>query len=296
MKLKKIVKRIFSLWTLAILFGLLLLLLASTRLMMQPKDVTDFKDLFADNKYPPQSFYTDYNGRKIHYVSAGPDTLPLILLIHGSPGSWDALKEFIADTSISNHARVVSVDRAGYGLTGGKGLESLQEQAVSIAGILNTNKSGKKAIVVSHSYGGAVAAQLAMDHYDQIGSLILAAPAISPENQPRKWYNYAGKFFLFRWIMSPAFQASNKEMWPLKEELEKQDKRWDELQNMLITIIHGNKDVLVPFETVEFLCGKMGDSQCYKQVTVKNMNHFIPWTHTDLMATEIKVQLAELVN
>ncbi len=296
MKFKKVIRKIFSLWTLAILFGLLLLLLASTRLMMQPKTIADYKDLFDNNKYPPKSFYTDYNGHKIHYVSVGPDTLPLIFLIHGSPGSWDAMKEFMVDTSISNHARVVSVDRLGFGFTGGSGEEDLKIQAKAIAGILKTNKSGKKAIVVSHSYGGPVAAQLALDYPNQIESMVMAAPAISAKHQPRKWYNYAGKFFLFRWIMSPAFQASNKEMWPLQEQLTIQEKRWGELTSMPLTIIHGEKDMLVPFETVAFLREKMTNNPNYKEVIEKDMNHFIPWSHTELMTKEIKLQLNKLLN
>lgn len=289
--MRRILKKIFSLWTLGIILGLVLVLLGSTRFIMKPKAVTEFKKEFENNKYAPESSYIMYNDRKIHYVNSGPDTLPLVLLIHGSPGSWDAMKGFIADTSISNHVRLVSVDRLGFGFTGGKGEEELKIQAESIAGILKTNKSGKKALIVSHSYGGPVSAQLAMDFKENIHSLILAAPAISPEHQPRKWYNYAASFFLFKWVMSPAFQASNTEMWPLKEQLQIQEKRWKEIDDMPITIIHGKKDMLVPFETVGFLADKMKNNRQYKEVINDEMNHFVPWSHPELIAKEIKRHL-----
>src|SRR4051812_3092391 len=51
----------------------------------------------------------------IHYVQTGNDTLPTLLFIHGSPGSWTAFKPYLKDTALLKRYRLVAIDRPGFG-------------------------------------------------------------------------------------------------------------------------------------------------------------------------------------
>ena len=53
--------------------------------------------------------------KTMNYVEIGNDTLPMILLLHGSPGSSMDWKELMSDSLILDKAYLVAVDRPGYG-------------------------------------------------------------------------------------------------------------------------------------------------------------------------------------
>ena len=55
--------------------------------------------------------------RQLRYVHTGQkdSTKPLILFVHGAPGSWEAYKFFLADTDLRSMAQLISIDRLGYG-------------------------------------------------------------------------------------------------------------------------------------------------------------------------------------
>ena len=56
----------------------------------------------------------------IHAISiSAADSLPLVLLVHGSPGSADAFLDYLADTVLSKKARLVTIDRPGLRLYAG---------------------------------------------------------------------------------------------------------------------------------------------------------------------------------
>ena len=276
----KLLKKIVRLRTLYILLGIALLLLFSTRFLPMQLSKQKVEKLFEHSPYQPESHFYQVEGRQVHYVSVGADTLPTVLFIHGSPGSWDAFAGFMADSSLLAKVRMVSVDRAGYGKTRGRALKKLPAQAALIQPILENKPSDKPVIVVGHSYGGGVAACMAMNYPEQVASAILVAPTLAPELQKQKWYNTAGSFFLFRWLMAGWLNSSNREMKPLARELEKIESRWTEVR-MPVTLIQGENDVLVPFETVDFLKSQMkGDNL---EVITREMNHFVPWEDPELI-------------
>ncbi len=54
-------------------------------------------------------------GRNIHYAATGKDSLPTIVFIHGTPGSWDAFAGYMQDSSLLTQYRMISIDRPGSG-------------------------------------------------------------------------------------------------------------------------------------------------------------------------------------
>ncbi len=101
-----------------VLVSVLLLVGLLTRcvsISMSDKKISEY---FATKAVKPTFGVVQVEKRFIHYAAIGADTLPTVLFIHGSPGSWDAFIGFFADSTLYTRARLISVDRPGFGKSG----------------------------------------------------------------------------------------------------------------------------------------------------------------------------------
>src|SRR5262245_7853154 len=55
---------------------------------------------FAENHIPGKIGYYVTHGRRLRYVTIGPDSLPTLVLIHGSPASMSLYRGRFSDTTI----------------------------------------------------------------------------------------------------------------------------------------------------------------------------------------------------
>ena len=94
---------------------------------------------------------------------------PLVVLLHGQPGTHEDLGA-LADR-LSSCSTVVSIDRPGYGGSGSSPC-SIAHQVEVLAGLLQARREGP-ALVVGHSFGGAVALVLAADRPDLVSGVVL---------------------------------------------------------------------------------------------------------------------------
>src|SRR6476659_2117474 len=62
-----------------------------------------------------QSHTATINGHHLHYVYSGGDTLPVLVFIHGSPGSWSAFENYLKDSELLKHFHMIAIDRPGFG-------------------------------------------------------------------------------------------------------------------------------------------------------------------------------------
>ena len=216
--------------------------------------------------------------REMRYMETGADTLPMILFVHGAPGGMEAFNAYLADSALKGKAHLVSVDRPGYGYSNyGKSVPSIKKQAELIQPILNTNQSGCPAILVGHSYGGPIIAQIAMDYPQQVAALVLAAPAIDPAHEKIFWISYPADWLLIRLFVPRGFRVANDEKLRHVEELEIMYDDWRKLR-LPITYIHGKKDMVVPFANTAFARRMLRNAQLDMIIDDK-MNHFVPWSH-----------------
>src|SRR5450432_660270 len=71
------------------------------------------------------------NGRTLHYLKTGSDSLPTIVFVHGTPGSWDAFEQYLGDKDLLQKFRMISIDRPGFGYSDfGKPLNLAQQSIV----------------------------------------------------------------------------------------------------------------------------------------------------------------------
>src|SRR5438876_10307528 len=74
------------------------------------------KELRTYYKNKPQpGYHTIQNDSvRLFCATAGADTLPPLLLIHGAPGAWYGSRNFLADPVLQQHYHMIAIDRLGY--------------------------------------------------------------------------------------------------------------------------------------------------------------------------------------
>jgi pimeloyl-ACP methyl ester carboxylesterase len=98
-----------------------------------------------------------------------------ILLIHGN-GANTRIWGRSADDLAASH-RVIAYDRRGFGRSPGPPATSMRDHVADAAGLLRELEAAP-ATVVGWSGGGVVAAGLAIEHPDLVGSLVLSEAGI----------------------------------------------------------------------------------------------------------------------
>lgn len=225
--------------------------------------------------------------RDIHYVKAGDPTKPLVVFIHGSPGSLSAFIHFLADTSLLRRTEMISTDRPGFGYSNfGNGVKTLHEQCDVLLPLLQANKNGRRLILVGHSLGGPLIARMAYEYPDLIDGLIIVAGSIDPELEPNEtWFRAPLATPFLSWLLPRSLRASNEEIYHLKPELEKMLPMWADIKCPVI-VIQGRKDSLVPAENADF-AKKMLVNAPVEFIFKDDMDHFVPWSNPELIEQAI---------
>lgn len=233
------------------------------------------------------------DGSTIHYCQLGDDSnLPVVLLVHGSPGSLAAYEDYLKDTLLNQRANLIAVDRLGFGYSDfGITVPFLSLQAKLIATILEDFPYTPK-IIVGHSMGGPVNSRLALDYPHLVSGMILIAPSIAPNLEPPNWWRKMLDFPFFRWFMPTALRVCNQEIIPLKKELIAMENRWKDI-TCPVSIIQGSADYLVPAGNAYFAEEKLVNSSKVQIKMIEGGNHFILWSEIPLIRKTILEMLSE---
>ena len=247
---------------------------------MSSKEVDAF---FKENHVQGTQHSYSVGFRDIHYAVAGDSAKPLVLFVHGSPGSLSAFIHFLKDSSLLQQALLVTTDRPGFGYSNfGNGEGSLSKQAAILKPILEKYKHNRPIILVGHSLGGPLIARMAIDYPQLVDGLIIVAGSIDPELEPNEtWFRAPLATPFLSWILPRSFRASNEEIYHLKPELEDMLPLWKNITCPVI-VIQGKKDVLVSPENADF-ARKMLVNAPVEFVLVDDMNHFVPWSNPELI-------------
>ncbi len=275
----------------ALIMGLGLLATCQTELLKFRKNDKKQRQQLLEQGQQDVHFYTYKTGSQcMHYTITGSDTLPLVLFVHGAPGSSSQMLDYLADTTLTKIAQVATADRPGYGYSGfGIAEPSLEKQALALKPILEKHGTGRT-ILVGHSFGGPVIARMAMDFPELTGGLILVAGSIDPELEPEYWWQKPLDWPVFRWMLPPAFRVSNQEILPLKSELTKMLPLWSNI-TCPVTVIQGTKDKLVDPGNAHFAAKKLTKSSRLEIDTLENKDHFIMWTERSHITKKITEML-----
>jgi len=242
--------------------------------------------LKASTKIIPTVECYEIGKQRIQYTHIGDTTLPLVVLVHGSPGSSSAYLDYMQDSSLLEKAQLVAVDRPGFGYSNlGKAEHSLELQAKAFLPILE-KYSTRKTILVGHSFGGPVIARMAMDFPDLVDGLVIVAGSIDPDLEPKEWWRKPLNWRILRWMLPKALRVCNQEILPLEGELQKMLPLWQKI-TVPVTVIQGEKDNLVPKGNADFAKKMLVNSEKVKIDIIEGGNHFILWSLQDKVVQEI---------
>lgn len=218
------------------------------------------------------------NGRTLHYVKTGNDSLPTIVFVHGSPGSWDAFESYMRDSLLLRKYRMISVDRPGFGYSDFRDALNLQDQSMIINALFVKEENHRPVYLVGHSLGGPLIVQMAVDRPDYFDALVILAGSIDPALEtPERWrplfMNNPLKF-----LVPGAMRPSNEELWFLKKDLKLLAPKMGNVRSRIF-VVHGNKDILVPYANLDYAVKQFKNARSIDTLTLPGANHFIPWSH-----------------
>lgn len=215
---------------------------------------------------------------KLHYIQTGNENNPTLFFVHGSPGSWDAYKAYLKDTLLLKKYRMIAIDRPGFGYSQFREAQKLATQAQWIETLIKKIDNKKPIILIGHSMGGPVIVKMATLNPHFYAHLVILSGAVDPAaEEPEKWRSVI-KTIPLRYLIPGALRPSNDELWWLKKDLVEMKLELKNIESK-ITIIHGTKDQLVPYSNMAFMQKEFVRARKIDTVSIKDANHFIPWTH-----------------
>jgi pimeloyl-ACP methyl ester carboxylesterase len=209
--------------------------------------------IFSSRNIDASIHYYETHGRKLRYVSVGNDSLPTLLLLHGSPGSMSYYSGRYDDSIIRKTFKVFAVDRPGYGYSGlGDPEPSIRLQAEMIRPILDSLHLAKHPIILAGgSYGASIACRIAMDHPDLVDGLVLTGPSLGPGLERYFWFTNIIEHWSIRWFIPRIFRSANTEKVHHKKELEKMLPLWKNIR-VPVVYVQGEDDDIVDTANANF--------------------------------------------
>jgi pimeloyl-ACP methyl ester carboxylesterase len=168
--------------------------------------VTQLVKILLDRLHPPRGRFLDVAGLRQHVVDlgkptgAGEQALPIVLL-HGAACNLEDMRP-LGERLNARH-RVIMVDRPGLGWSERAGPQgnSPAYQAAMLRGVLD-RLGVDRAIVVGHSWGGAMATAFALDHPQRVAGLVVMASPSHPRLRRMTWFYIAAATPYAGWLFS----------------------------------------------------------------------------------------------
>lgn len=166
---------------------------------------TTWQSKAIEREYPNIGVLTDVGGFRMNalHIPAGANSdLPPIVFIHGASGNLrDQEAAFLGP--LKGRAELLFVDRPGHGYSERGGPENAfpEGQADAIAKVLEAYGI-KRAIIVGHSFGGAIVASFALNHSDKVIGSVFLAPATHPWPGGIDWHYRVASAPFIGWLFS----------------------------------------------------------------------------------------------
>lgn len=231
-------------------------------------------------------------GRVLSYLRAGDPQGRRVIFVHGTPGDAENFAHMLADPPPG--LEMLSVDRLGFGRSV-SGMDargepsraevlSYAEQAAALAPLLVT-RDGRGTILVGHSLGGPIVAQAAADYPNRVAGLVILAGSLDPDLERPQWYNQVLTWAPVRAVMPGALIAANREVLAGREQTTALAPRLAEIR-CPVTIVHGVRDSLVPYENVSYMQRTLTHAP-RRIINFALEDHFLPWTQPGAIRSAI---------
>ena len=237
-------------------------------------------NVFKSKNVPLNIFDTVINERHLHYAVCGVDSLPTLVIIHGSPGSWMNYMKFMWDSAMRAKFRIVAIDRPGFGYSDfGKAIH-LQEQCNIILPVLQKLKTGRPMFLAGHSLGGPMVVKLAADDPALFKTIIIIAGALDVNQEKKETWRHIMNEKPLYWLLPGAFGPSNTELLYLKKDLIPLQNDFKKI-TCNVLFVHGDEDTWVPIENIAYGNKMMIHANSITADTLYGADHQIPWKRHD---------------
>ena len=210
-----------------------------------------------------------------------------LVFFHGSPSSLSAWNGYLNDSLFVKQANLYAIDRPGYGYSNfGDEMTSITLQADIMSNLINHYKL-ENVIAVGSSYGGPLAARLAVVNKNVKG-VVMISPAIDPKQEKKIWGARFTQWWLTRWLVPTGYRVAGDEKTTHAKALARLETDWKSVTVPVIHI-HGDIDDIVPYGNVNYTEEQFSN---IKIITTPDTGHEIAWGRPEL----IKPHLLELIN
>ena len=178
----------------------------ATKLLTRPRDVS-WPESLNFVYHPEYSWFTTVDGVRIHFQEAGNENAPPLILIHGFISSNLIWSDVLLPLAMAGF-RVIAPDLPGYGYSDkpSDGEYTIESQARAVLGLMGRLEI-EKATIVGASYGGAVAATMALDYPQRVERLVLIG-AVTNDEPKKKMLLRISRLPVIGDIVTPLFLGS----------------------------------------------------------------------------------------
>ncbi len=213
-----------------------------------------------------------------------------VIFFHGSPSSLSSWTSYLNDSLLLKNANLWAIDRPGLGYSNfGKSMPSIKLQAEVINSIINAYNL-KNVITVGTSYGGPIAARLAVLNKN-VKAVVLISSAMDPEQERQFCGSRLTQWWATRWLVPRGYRVAGDEKTIHAEELRQLEEDWSNAKVSVIHI-HGDKDDIVPYGNVNYTKKHFKN---IKIIRVPNVGHEISYRRSDLVKPLI-LEMIDLIN
>ena len=219
-----------------------------------------------------------HQSEQIRFFATGDSDKPILLFIHGTPGSKDAFIDYLLDEQLQQQFHVIAIDRPGWGAASDRTKpNSLEYQASILDEWVNSlRQPSQPLIVVGHSLGASLAYVWATTHGDSVDGLVMLSGALDAERAKPRWYNRMVNNSLARWLLPHDLNKSNHEIYLLAQSLSAANKV--DIKTKAIALLQGDEDFLVYPAHADFAKANWPNAHIKR---LKDGGHFTPWQNKE---------------
>jgi pimeloyl-ACP methyl ester carboxylesterase len=233
----------------------------------------------------PELKYMKYKEFHINTAAAGDTGKPLLLFIHGAPGTWFSYRQMLDDSALQKNFRMIAVDRVGFGKShSGYSIASIKKHIPYLEKIIKeNNNTGQKIYVMGSSYGGPIAAALAMYNPDLVEELYLISPVINPAAEKIFWFSYLGKLGFINWYIPPSLKVATDEKFAHRAQLRKLKPYWRNITAKTYVIMGEDDWIANPKANLAFAQKQLVNARGAEFILLEKTGHTIVWQRPELI-------------